>query len=165
MDFAAFTTIYRTHEGNLPDKNVQFYSDDETLAHFARMASVYKAWLPLRRKLVDEAARTGVPVARAVFLQYPDDPNTYTLATEYMVGADVLVAPVTSPGVSTWQAYLPAGDWVHLWSGTQYSFPYQGSWVTVDAPIGQPPVFYRRGSQDGQDLQEKIQDIGAISPE
>lgn len=149
MDFSAFTTIYRTHEGNQPDQNVQFYSDTETLEHFARMAKVYAAWQPLRRKLVDEAAATGMPVARALFLHYPDDPVTYTLDDEYLLGADVLVAPVVEQGATQHQVYLPAGEWVHVWSGKIYRTPFQGQWVVVDAPIGQPPVFYREGTDDG----------------
>ena len=56
-----------------------------------------------------------------------------------------MVAPVLQAGQSTWQVYLPAGDdWVHLFYGTVYK---GGQIVTVLAPIGTPPVFYREGSE------------------
>ena len=54
------------------------------------------------------------------------------------------MAPVIQAGVTRWPVYLPAGaDWVHLWSGGDYA---GGGEVEVAAPLGEPPVFYRRGS-------------------
>lgn len=157
MELSAMTTIYRTHEGNLPDKNIQFYSDAETLAHFTRMAKVYEAWKPLRVRLVQEAARSGMPVARHLFLQYPEDPNVYGLSyQEYLLGSDILVAPVLDPGKDTVRVYLPAGHWVHLWSGRIYRTPYEGIWVTVPAPLGRPGIFYREGSKDGLEFRLKL---------
>jgi len=163
MELSAFTTIYRTHEGNLPNENVQFYSDDETLTHFNRMARVYQAWEPLRKKLVDEASRTGIPVARHPFLHYPDDPVVYGLAyEEFMLGSSILVAPVLDPGETEVRVYLPAGNWVHLWTGRIYRTPYEGRWVTVPAPLGKPGVFFQEGSPDGIDLRQNLQRAGLI---
>jgi sulfoquinovosidase len=163
MEFSAMTTIYRTHEGNLPEYNSQFYSDAETLAQFTRMARVYAAWKPLRLKLVKEATQTGMPVARHLFLQYPDDPNVYQLSyQEYFLGSDILVAPVLDPGKDTLKVYLPTGDWVHLWSGRIYRTPYAGTWVTVPAPLGQPGIFYREGSADGIDFRLNLIHAGLL---
>ena len=163
MEFSAMTTIFRTHEGNLPEQNIQFYSDADTLSHFSRMAKVYAAWKPLRIKLVQEAAQSGMPVARHLFLQYPDDANVYTLSyQEYLLGSDILVAPVLDAGVDTVRVYLPPGSWVHLWSGRIYRTPYQGTWVTVPAPLGQPGIFYREGAKDGIEFRLNLIDAGLI---
>lgn len=163
MELSAFTTVYRTHEGNLPDLNAQFYSDDETLDHFARCARIYKAWAPLRKRLVEEAARTGVPVARHLFIHYPDDPEVYQLSyQEFMLGSDVLVAPALDPGVEEVRVYLPAGTWVHLWSGKIYDTPFDGKWFTVPAPLGEPAVFYKYNTETGEDLVEDFQAQGLI---
>ena len=62
-----------------------------------------------------------------------------------MYGDDLLVAPVTVPGVDTWPVYLPGpDDWVHLWTGDII----QDGFVIHDtsAIIGYPPVFYRQQS-------------------
>src|SRR5215204_4024830 len=52
-ELAAFTTVFRSHEGNRPEVNHQVYSDEQTLRHFVRLAEVYAAWQPYRMKLVN----------------------------------------------------------------------------------------------------------------
>lgn len=155
MEMNAFTLLFRTHEGNQPDQNVQFYTDDETLDTFAYWAKVYAALYEYRKTLVAEAAATGLPVVRHPFIHYPDDPETWKITfQEFMLGADFLIAPVTDPGVDKVTAYLPAGEWVHLWSGKTYS---GGQSVTVPAPLGQPGVFYVQGSAWGAELVKRMQ--------
>lgn len=162
-ELAAFTVVFRTHEGNLPDRNQQVYSSDENLAHFARMARVYRAWDFYRRELVDEAALTGHPVARHLFLHYPEDPEVLRLRyEEFLVGTELLVAPVLDPGREQVRVYLPAGGWIHLWSGDAMGDEAAGSWQVVDAPLGQPAVFFRRGSSVGQQLRERLAAEGLL---
>jgi alpha-glucosidase len=78
---------------------------------------------------------------RPCALHSPDDPATHSLHTQFMLGPDLLVAPVTAAGVHRWQAWLPAGaDWRHLWTGLRHA---GGRRVEVAAPLGRPPVFVR----------------------
>ena len=157
MELSAFTTLYRTHEGNTPDQNVQFYSDPQTLDQFDRFAKVYAAWGFLRKRLVQNAAATGSPINRPLFINYPDDPQVYKLSyQEFLVGPDLLVAPVLDPGKDTVRVYLPAGDWIHVWSGKAYRSPFKGQWITVAAPIGQPAVFYKEGIPDGEEFVQNL---------
>jgi alpha-glucosidase (family GH31 glycosyl hydrolase) len=155
-ELAAFTTVFRTHEGNRPDVNHQIYSDDETLRHFSRLAKVYAAWKPYRKTLVAEASETGLPVVRHPFVHYPRDPEVYGLKEQFMVGEDVMVAPVLDPGEDTVELYLPAGRWVHLWTGETHGSAGRGLRTTVPAPMGEPAVFYRRGSEVGEDFREEL---------
>lgn len=170
MDLSAFTTIFRTHEGNRPDDNVQFYTDQETLAHFDRMARVYQAWEFYRRELVAEAAATGLPVVRPLFIHYPADPNVYAIDyQQFLVGSEFLVAPVLDPGRNEVQVYLPTGHWVHLWSGRLYGGPGPGTAVTVPAPLGEPAVFYRvtfgDGPGPGDEFRANLERAGLIQPQ
>ena len=64
------------------------------------------------------------------------------IAAYGLLGDDVLAAPVVEPGANSRRVWLPAGDWVHLWSGRHY----YGGWKEIPAPVGQPPVFYRADS-------------------
>lgn len=163
MEMNAFTLIFRTHEGNQPDNNVQFYTDDETLDMFAYWAKVYAALFEYRKTLVQEAAETGLPVARHPFIHYPDDPETWKITyQEFMLGADFLIAPVTDEGATTVSAYLPQGRWVHLWTGAVYGSEDKGTYVTVDAPIGQPGIFYKEGSAWGEKLVERLKSEGLM---
>jgi alpha-glucosidase len=143
-EMAAFTPVMRGHEGNRPDQNLQIDQDPKVLAHFAHMTRLYRHLAPYLRALSDEAAVRGLPVQRPLFLHFPEDPRAFETQTVYLYGPDLLVAPVVEADRTDWRVYLPAGcDWIHLWSGEVMA---GGSDVTVAAPLGQPPVFYRRGS-------------------
>lgn len=143
-EMAAFTPMMRTHEGNRPDENFQFWQNDAVLAHFARMTRVFVALKPYVRELVDEAASRGLPLQRPLFLHYEQDRATYAIQDHYLYGRDLLVAPVHAADVTQWRVYLPQGDaWTHLWSGTCYE---GGQHVEVAAPLGEPPVFVRHGA-------------------
>jgi len=161
IELSAFTTVFRTHEGNRPQMNHQVYSDRETLRHFARFARVYRAWRTYRERLVREAADTGLPVVRHPFVHYPDDPWVHELRWQFMAGPELMVAPVVDAGRSKAEVYLPAGSWIHLWSGEEHGSP-GGSLQTVVAPIGRPAVFYARGSEAGAELREELRREGLL---
>ncbi|ABG05503.1 glycoside hydrolase, family 31 [Rubrobacter xylanophilus DSM 9941] len=158
----AFTAVLRTHEGNLPRANHQVYSDRETLRHFARLANVYAAWKPYREELVREAAETGLPVVRHPLIHHPDDPEAWGLRSQFMVGAEMMVAPVLDPGRERVEAYLPRGRWVHLWTGARCGSESCGTRETVEAPLGRPAVFYREGSGAGERLREELRRRGLL---
>jgi alpha-glucosidase len=145
MELTAFTPVFRTHEGIDPAVAWQYDSDEETLAHFRRCVQLYRAWGDLRRQLVAEAAATGHPVMRHLVLHHPDDRQVLGLSHQYLLGPDLLIAPVVDPGATTAHLYLPAGHWRHLWTDAFRDDPV-GGWIDVPAPIGQPPVFLRAGS-------------------
>ncbi|HEX2729589.1 MAG TPA: TIM-barrel domain-containing protein, partial [Rubrobacteraceae bacterium] len=161
-ELAAFTVVFRTHEGNRPELNHQFYSDDESLEHFSRFANVYAAWEPYRKELVQEAAETGLPVIRHPFIHYPRDQEVLELEYQFMVGRDIMVAPVLDPGEETAELYLPAGRWIHLWSGRRYGSPERGGRLTVDSPTGEPAVFFREGSEAGEALRVELDERGLL---
>lgn len=143
-EMAALTPVMRTHEGNRPDENLQVDQDEAVLAHFARMTRIHRALLPYLKTLAEEAHCMGLPLQRPLFLHFEDDPRAYETQSVYLLGPDLLVAPVIEPGRKDWTVYLPAGaDWTHLWSGASHS---GGSTVKVEAPIGAPPAFWRKGS-------------------
>lgn len=80
---------------------------------------------------------------RPLWLAAPADPAAWTVEDEYLLGPDLLVAPVVRPGVATRPVYLPAGRWREYWTGQVRSGPGP---VTVAAE--QIPLFVR----DGADL-------------
>ena len=157
----AFTTIFRTHEGNRPEANHQFNTDEETLDHFARFANIYKAWGGYRKQLVKEAAQKGYPVVRHPWVHYPNDAAVRLLDYQFMVGADFMVAPVLDPETSSVDVYLPKGDWTHLFTGEVYRHT-QGKSITVAVPIGTPAVFYKTGSKPGERFRQSLLENGLI---
>ncbi len=148
-EMAAFTPMMRTHEGNRPEQNFQFYQDVEVLKHFARMTRLHVALAPYVRELVEEATTRGLPLQRPLFLHHEDDAVTYDIQDQYLYGSSLLVAPVHTADVRTWHPYLPSGArWIHLWSGEVFE---GGRRVEIGAELGEPPVFVRQGS-DWQDF-------------
>ena len=138
-ELSAFSPVMRSHEGNRPDDNLQLDGDAEVLAHFARMSQVHRALAPYVGHLCDEAVKTGLPLQRPMFVDWEADRACWDVETQFAYGPELIVAPVLEPGVTRWACVLPAGtDWVHLWLGA----PHPPGVVTVDAPFGQPPVFY-----------------------
>ena len=142
-EMAAFTPVMRTHEGNRPDTNFQYYDDEDCMNRLARLVDIYTALAPMLKELVRVNHECGIPVQRPLFLHHEDDPRCYTEQFEYLLGEDVLVAPVWQEAQTERSVYLPEGEWIHLWSGNVYG---QGD-HTVPAPLGDTPVFYRKGSR------------------
>ena len=137
----AFTPVLRGHEGLNPDVNAQFDYSEKTLKHHAKMSKIHLALSDYLTDCVEYNAKNGVGVIRPLFFYY-DEPKAYNEAYEYLLGRDILVAPVLSSDTDKRQVYLPKDNWVHLWSGKEYG----GGDVTVDAPIGEIPVFIRKNS-------------------
>jgi alpha-glucosidase len=108
-------------------------------------------------ELVREAAETGLPVVRHPFVHYPHDPKVYGLDYQFMVGSELMVAPVLDPGEDALEVYLPAGRWIHLLSGREHGSAGKGVYETIDAPIGEPAVFYKKGSAAGRLVQKELE--------
>ena len=95
-----------------------------------------------------EAARTGMPVLRALPLVFPDDPNARDKDLEYMIGPSLLAAPITErgkgrSGIATRDVYLPAGAWIEYPTGRAYRGP---ATVRVAAPLDSLPLYVRAGA-------------------
>ena len=143
-EFAAFTQTMRSHEGNRPQKNVQFDSED-TIEGVARMTRIFSALKPYHQFLSDEYQKSGIPPMRMVQLHYPQEIDELEKwPYQYLYGEDLLIAPVIKKNRKTWKVYLPDDKWVHLWSKKEYTGKQV---VTVKSPIGEIPVFYRKNSK------------------
>lgn len=136
-----FSPLLRTHEGNQPVNNIQFDGDEELLKHLGAMSKLHAGLKPYLQELVRQEQEKGTPVMRPLFYHY-DEPNAYVESQEYLLGKDILVAPVVVAGTTTRNCYLPEDTWIHLFSGKEYT----GGNHIVDAPIGKPPVFIRKDS-------------------
>jgi alpha-glucosidase len=99
--------------------------------------------LPFLYTTMEEAHRTGVPLFRPLVLNYQDDPNTYNLDDEFMIGNDLLVAPVLKPDVIRRLVYLPSGTWYDYWTNKKYE---GGTMISADAPLETVPMFVRAGA-------------------
>jgi alpha-glucosidase (family GH31 glycosyl hydrolase) len=100
--------------------------------------------LPYIYSLSYHTYETGAPSMRALFMDFPNDPQVTDLRDEYMFGPAFLVAPMTEQGATSRQVYLPAGaDWYNYWTNERFK---GGQSITVQAPIDTLPLFVRAGS-------------------
>ena len=99
--------------------------------------------LPFLYTTLEEAHRTGAPLFRPLVLNYQDDPNTYNLDDQFMIGNDLLVAPIAKPDVIRRLVYLPKGVWYDYWTNRKYE---GGKMISVEAPLETVPMFVRAGA-------------------
>ncbi|HEX5966639.1 MAG TPA: TIM-barrel domain-containing protein [Pyrinomonadaceae bacterium] len=101
------------------------------------------ALMPFLYTTLEEAHRTGVPLFRPLMLNYQNDSSTYNLDDQFMVGEDLLVAPIVKPDVTRRLVYLPEGTWYDYWTNKKYA---GGTMISVDAPLDVVPMFVRGGA-------------------
>jgi sulfoquinovosidase len=142
IELGAFSPIFRTHEGLSPDYNMQVYSDTACASFYAKFSKIRAQIQPDILTAYEETFTKSLPMARPLWLHYPDDKNTYRLQQEYLLGENILVIPVLRKGATTVKAYFPKGDWQHLLRPE--TIHSNGEWRTIAAPVGTPAVF-RRG--------------------
>lgn len=153
LEYAAFTPVFRTHDGNYSSaKNYQFYFDEDGYRQYARMARVHENLGFYFQKLQTEAVERGWPMVRALWLHYPDDAVCRTLNRQYLLGKDVLVAPVAACGAQSVRAYVPAGEWRCPYTGAAVA----SGWQELPAPLGRPAVLVRANAPLAKALCEAI---------
>ena len=81
-----------------------------------------------------DSSERGLPMVRALFIEYPGDPGSWQVDDEYLFGADILVAPLMETGASERNVYLPPGQWIDY----QTAQVFAGGWHNIQA--GQIPV-------------------------
>lgn len=137
----AFSPLLRGHEGLNPDLNVQFDGSEQVLNHGAKFSRIHKALKPYLKDAVKYNAEKGVGTVRPLFFYY-DEEKAFKECYEYLLGRDILVAPIIRPNAKQRRVYLPDDTWIHLWSGKEYT----GGEYEFSAPIGEIPVFIRKES-------------------
>ena len=100
-------------------------------------------FLPFLYTALEEAHRTGVPIFQPLLLNYQDDANTLAIDDEFMVGGDLLVAPILNPGSTGRLVYLPKGTWFDYWTGRQIA---GGRMIHAEAPLETVPFYVRGGA-------------------
>jgi len=99
-----------------------------------------------KRYLMMEAESKGYPMVRHLSMHFNEDIIARTIVNQVMLGSDLIFAPVLTPNPESKRikVYLPKGNWIHIWSGVEFNLAKGGSYVFVEAPIGQPPVYIKK---------------------
>ena len=144
LQAAVLTPFLRSHSvGWAGNKEPWEYGDDFTSINRASIELRYRL-LPYIYTLFYKHQRTGMPVMRPLWFEFPNDVRTYLSSDEYLLGDDLLVAPVVKEGLREREVYFPKGtDWIDWWTGERYE---GGKPRVVKTPIDRLPLFIRAGS-------------------
>ncbi|MGH9958545.1 MAG: TIM-barrel domain-containing protein, partial [Pyrinomonadaceae bacterium] len=159
LQAAALTPLVRSHT-NAGSK------DQEPWSYGPEFERINRATIELRYKLLPylysvfhEHTKTGAPVMRPLWFEYPNDVRTYLIEDEYLVGREVLVAPVLNEGDVKRSVYFPKGDaWIDWWTGARHE---AGSQAEIDAPVDRLPMFVRVGA--AIEMQPVVQHTGEMA--
>jgi alpha-glucosidase (family GH31 glycosyl hydrolase) len=141
----AFGPILRLHSGRTGDvRRLPWEFAGKPRAVAARFLRLRGALGPYLYTLGREAHDTGLPLTRAMYLQWPEHEAAYELDRQYMLGSQLLVAPVGAPGdPATKRVWFPPGRWVDIFTGERHTGPRV---ETLRVPLERMPVFARAGA-------------------
>jgi len=141
--WAALSPFFRVHNGGTAGTRMPWDFDDETLRLWRDMAALHDRALPYIRALWQEAERSGVPPTRPLWMAAPGRPEAIAEDQAWMLGDDVLVAPVVEQGATARDLWFPPGCWADPASGAQYA---GATTHRVPAPLERLPYFFRCGT-------------------
>jgi alpha-glucosidase len=144
FEIAAFTPIFRDHAAKGTPRAEPWVDGPEQLAIRRRFIDARYRLMPYLYALADQNARTGDPIMRPVFYDYPQSINaTCDQSMTFTLGRDLLIAP--PPHMESPQSYdvcLPAGGWYDYWTGQRVA----QARVSETPRLDTLPVFVRAGA-------------------
>ncbi|WP_239063835.1 alpha-xylosidase [Bacteroides sp. 51] len=138
LPFGFLTSHSRAH--GAPPKEPWLYNDDFVKAFRLSAEMKYKL-MPYVYAQSKQCTEKGLPMVRALFVEYPNDPGAWLVEDQYLFGSDMLVAPMMETGNSR-NVYLPAGNWIDYQSGKTY----QQGWNTIEAGKIPAVILVREGA-------------------
>jgi len=122
----------------------------EPWAFGEKVESICREYIELRYQLLPyiyslfwSAATTGTPILRPLLYNFPDDPKTFTICDQLMLGSSLLAAPIYRPGIEHRAVYLPSGRWYDWWNGEVIDGQ---NYIIAQAPLERMPLYVRAGS-------------------
>ncbi len=167
FQFASFCPLFRSHgrtwklrlpwgwnTGDPGPIEINNYNGaaipDESQLHNPQVEPICRKYLELRYRMlpylysaVRECTITGMPILRALWLHYPDDPKAVGCQDEYLWGRDLLVAPVVEQGATSRKVYLPRGAWYDFWTGEHVQ---GGTEIGRKVDLETTPLYVRAGA-------------------
>ena len=142
FEWGAFQPVMRAHGARMHNEVWAYGRQAEPI--LAKYLKLRYQLLPYTYSAAWQSYQTGAPYMRALFMDFPQDPQAANIPDEYMYGPAFLVAPVTEQGATHRTVYLPAGcDWYNFWTNQRL---HGGQTIMADAPIDTLPLFVRAGS-------------------
>jgi alpha-glucosidase len=143
LQLAAFTPFFRNHSDIKSHPQEPWAHGPEVEAICGRYIRMRYELLPYLYGLFVEAHRQGTPIMRPLLWHYQDDPTAVAAGDQFLLGRDLLVAPVLRQGAVARSVYLPRGTWHDFHTGARHE---GGQHVLAEAPLDTIPLYVRAGA-------------------
>jgi alpha-glucosidase len=142
-ELGVFNPIYRNHAA-------KGTADHEPWASGPQHEAIRRRYIELRYQLlpyiytgIEETARTGIPLMRPIFLEYPQQESSYEDSRDFLFGSDLFVAPVVTETVDPESIQLPPGDWFDYWTGQKHATTEK---IMLQPKLDELPLYVRAGA-------------------
>ncbi len=143
LQLGVFHPFMRTHTAfGTPDQEPWSYGARHEELNRRAIELRYEL-LPHVYQVMKQAADTGLPAMRPMFLEFPEDGETYGMQDQFLFGSDLLVAPVLREAATDRGVYLPAGEWYDFWTGARLAGK---RWHRAAVTLASIPIYVRAGA-------------------
>ncbi|XP_053308822.1 lysosomal alpha-glucosidase [Spea bombifrons] len=139
----AFYPFMRNHNTRDAKSQEPYVFSEQAQNAIRKALYVRYTLLPYLYTLFHKAHANGETVARALFIEFPSDPNTWTIDRQFLWGEALLITPVLEQGKTEVNGYFPAGTWYAPGSGK--GIQSKGQWIVLPAPLGDINIHVRGG--------------------
>ena len=141
-----FSSHSRCHGAGDTTHREPWAFSQEALEIFRRYDKLRYSLMPYIYEEAEKCTRTGLPMMRALYLEYPEDRNVRTIDDQYLFGDSLLIAPVLKPlsKSATRDVYLPRGVWFDYF--TKEKLDSCGMWITRDIDLATMPIYVKQGT-------------------
>jgi alpha-glucosidase (family GH31 glycosyl hydrolase) len=141
--FGMFSPVAMVFGMDHPGYKEPWNYGEDALRNFKKYDSLRYRLLPYLYSAAWQQYQGGIPLMRALVLQYQDDENVYNIGDQYLLGDNMMVCPVTVKGAQTRTVYFPEGEWYNYWTGKRYTGKQYANIVTT---LDTLPLFVKAGA-------------------
>ncbi len=141
LQYGTFCSITRAHGVDQPTEPWGYGSEAEAISK--KYIELRYQLLPYIYTMAYRNHQTGLPLARPLFFDYPDDANLSNISSSYLWGSSLLVSPVVQAGQTSKNIYLPNDEWIDFWSDVSVR---GGQTITTQTPLEKMPIYVKAGS-------------------
>lgn len=143
VQVGCFSPLFRNHSCNGTRQQEPWRFGQEVLDIYRKYVKLRYSWIPYFYDLFRQQELTGDPIMRPLVYHYEKDENARVCNDEFMVGSQVLVAPVVTQGATRRMVYLPEGTWYDYWTREKLEGK---QWLIREAPLDTCPIYVKAGS-------------------
>ncbi len=143
IQVGCFSPLFRNHSAAGTRRQEPWYFGEKVIEIYRKYVKLRYQWIPYFYDLFYQEEQTGAPIMRPLVFHYERDCVARACNDEFMVGSQILVAPVVQQGMEKRMVYLPEGIWYDYWTQEKIEGPV---WLIREAPLEVCPIYIKAGS-------------------